>query len=119
MTVRLTVDRVEELLKCCILIQNKHSCSIRQFARLIRKIVASEPGVEYTPLYYKPLERVKDHQFQISEENFDRFIKVSPEIKSRIQSWINSLPNAFRMVIRGLPQLLIYTDASLQGWGLQ
>lgn len=34
--------------------------TIRKFAQLIGKLVASEPGVSYAPLYYKTLEIEKD-----------------------------------------------------------
>ena len=49
MTVRLTQERVKELLDCCSTILGKSKCPIRQFAKMIGKMVAAEPGVEYAP----------------------------------------------------------------------
>ena len=49
MAVRLTTERVEQLIECCLQIRNKNRCSIRHFARMIGKMVAAEQGVEYAP----------------------------------------------------------------------
>lgn len=38
----------------------KSRCTIGKFAQLIGKMVTSEPGVEYAPLFYKPLEKMKE-----------------------------------------------------------
>ena len=62
MTVRLPLEKKESVLKLCLSI-NKRSRShitIREFSRLIGKLVATEPGVEYAQLRYKSLERVKE-----------------------------------------------------------
>ena len=41
---------------------NKRShITIREFSRLIDKVVVTESGVKYAQLRYKPLERIKEN----------------------------------------------------------
>ena len=117
MTVRLPVERAEDFTQYCVKINSKHKCSIRKFAKMIGMMVATEPGVEYTLLAYKPLEKVKDHQLRINKGNFGRCIKITNEIKSHIQWWIGNICTAFKVIGRSPPQLHIFNDASNKGWG--
>ena len=43
--------------------------TIREFPRLIGKVVATEPG-EYAQLRYKALERIKEKRFKLNNGNF-------------------------------------------------
>ena len=60
MTVRLPVEKKEAILKLYFksIIKRSHINTIREFSRLIVKLVATEPGKEYTQLRYKTLERM-------------------------------------------------------------
>ena len=51
MTIWLTPERLNKILKCCLLMMTVSKCTIRTFAELIGKMVASEPSVEYAPLF--------------------------------------------------------------------
>ncbi len=55
MTVRLTPDRIKNFVELCMQISSKVVITIREFATVIGKMVAAEPGIEYAPLYYKRL----------------------------------------------------------------
>ena len=57
------------------MLKQKMHITIRKFAILIGKMVAAEPGVEHAPLFYKPLEKVKDTELRCHNGNFDRFMK--------------------------------------------
>ena len=58
MTVVLTERKTQDIIKQCSFILQTYSVTIREFAKLIGKLVSCEPGVQYAPLYYKSLERV-------------------------------------------------------------
>ena len=60
MTMRLPLEKTESILKLCLSINKRSHITIRQFSRLIGKLVTTEPGVEYAQLRYKPLERIKE-----------------------------------------------------------
>ena len=56
-------------------------------------------------------------QLRLNKGNFDHFMKISLDIKSHIQWWIDNLPNALKTVANISLQLVLHTDASLKGWG--
>ena len=117
MMVRLTIERADELLDCCSNLIRKSRCSIRQFAKMIGKMVEAEPGVEYAPLFYKPLEKIKDINLRRSKGNFDNLMRISRDSKCVIQWWLTNLKQSFKSVMRKPPHVLLYSDASLKGWG--
>ena len=49
---------------------------MRDFVRVIGKMVASEPGVKYAPLYFKDLEQFKDKSLKGHQGNFDAIIEL-------------------------------------------
>ena len=117
MTVCLTPERKNELIAYCKGLLNKSKCTIRQFAKLIGLMVASEPGVEHAPLFYKPLEKIKEFQLRINKGNFDRYMKINSKCKDTMQWWIDNLTSSFKPVTQKGPDLILYTDASRLGWG--
>ena len=89
MSVRLTTERMEELLQLCEHMLKQKMHIIRKFAILIGKMVAAEPGVEHAPLFYKPLEKIKDTELRCHNGNFDRFMTIPSEIKPILKWWIS------------------------------
>ena len=67
MTVRLPLDKKESFL----------NITIREFSRLIGKLAATEPGVEYAQLRYEPLERIKEKHLKLNNDNFDSTMIIS------------------------------------------
>ena len=55
MTIRLTDRKMTDIVQQGKSILSKGCITIRDFAQLIGKLVASEPGVAYAPLYYAGL----------------------------------------------------------------
>ena len=84
---------------------------------MIGKLVASEPGVGYAALFYKPLAKVTDYQLRINKGNIDCFMELSKETKGHIQWWINHIPYTVKTVMRSSPQYVIFTYASKLGSG--
>ena len=117
MSVCLTTKRIEELLQLCKhMLKQKMHITIRKFAILIGKMVAAEPGVEHAPLFYKPLEKIKDTELRCHNGNFDRFMTIPSEIKPILKWWISNLPNAYKLISHGTPNIVLYSNASKQGW---
>ncbi|MCG7876290.1 MAG: hypothetical protein JAZ03_08585 [Candidatus Thiodiazotropha taylori] len=117
MTVRLTEKRCQDIIGLCVKLKNEKRTTIRFFAKVIGKLVASEPGVEYAMLYIKPLEIIKEEQLLIHKGNFDSFMNVSLVIKSTLDWWVVNLPKIFKKVSHGTPKLILYSDSSNSGWG--
>lgn len=117
MLVTLTQDRIDNLLSLCEKLLLEKVISIREFAKLIGKMVASEPGVQYAPLYYKDLEHFKDKCLKYNNGNFDAKIRLDLECQRNIVWWINNLKDSFKPIIRPDPSIVLYSDSSKSGWG--
>ena len=52
MTVNITNDKAEGIIQLCTRLVKRRE-TIREFAQIIGKFVATEPAVEYAPLLYK------------------------------------------------------------------
>ena len=89
--------------------------TIRQFSQLTGRLVAIQPGVEYAPLYYKPLEKIKDHELKIHQGNYNSFMNISGSIHPIIDWWIHT--SSYKLFSHGRPKLTLYSDAPKTGWG--
>ena len=58
--VRLTEERANHIVEMASDLIKKRCVTIRQFAQILGKLVAAEPGVEFATLYTKSLEISKD-----------------------------------------------------------
>ena len=117
MTVRLPPRKIKNIIKHCKDILKKNILTIRDFAQIIGKLVASEPGVQYAALYYKPLEIQRDFELKLSKGDFDSHIILSQKSKDCLQWWIDNLATAFRPLERSQPSRVIEYDSSLTGYG--
>ena len=117
MTVRPTNEKCQKVIDMCHQILEHKRVTIRTFAQLIGKLVSLEQGVEYAPLYYKPLEKVKEVQLKLHRGNFDSFMTIPKEIYPVINWWIHNISSSFKLVSQGPPSLVIYSDSSTKAWG--
>ena len=117
MTIRLTPDRCQAVIECCKDIMAQKRVTIRKFSQLIGSLVATQPGVEYAPLYYKPLEKIKDHELKIHQGNYNSFMNIPRSIHPIIDWWIHNIFSSYKLVSHGRPKLTLYSDASKTGWG--
>lgn len=117
MTVRPTPEKCQKIVELCQQVLNCKRVTIRVFAQLIGKLVALEQGVEYAPLYYKPLEKVKDHHLKIHCGNFNSFMTVPKDIFPIINWWIENVSSSKKKISHGPPQIVLYSDASTKAWG--
>lgn len=117
MTIRLTPDRCQAVVECCKDIMAQKRVTIRQFSQLIGRLVATQPGVEYAPLYYKPLEKIKDYELKRHQGNYNSFMTIPRNIHPIIDWWIHNIFSSYKLVSHGRPKLTLYSDASKTGWG--
>ncbi|VDI77994.1 Hypothetical predicted protein [Mytilus galloprovincialis] len=91
--------------------------TVREFAKLIGKLVAAEHGVLYAPLFYKTLEIQKDFELKINKGNFESKMKLSKESRDCINWWILNLPYSFKPIVFKSPDRKIESDSSMIGYG--
>lgn len=80
-------------------------------------MVAAAPGVEYAPLFYKPLEKVKEQNLKTLKGDFDKYMAIPQNIKPCLSWWIEKLPSSFKLVSHGQPKIVLFSDSSKKGWG--
>ena len=94
---------------------NCKSITIRNLAKLIGKLVASEPTVQYALLYYKSLEIEKDLVLRQNKGNIDAKTSISNESKAYLQWWVDNIKSSSKPIIRSQPDIVIESDSSLTG----
>lgn len=117
MTIRLPDNKSEEIQSLCTELMQIANPSIRQVARIIGKMVASFPAVQYGQLYYRALERDKIKALKMNKGHFDRKMSLSLEAKQELQWWTDNVQSTFSPLRHPKPMLELCTDASGKGWG--
>ena len=118
MTIRVT-DEKKAKIKTILLaaIANPVDISMRQVAKIIGSLVSSLPGVQYGALYYRYFEMDKISALKISKGNFDAPMTVSKEGLENLRCWVDNIDESFSYLSIPPFDNIIYSDASLQGWG--
>ena len=68
--------------------------SLREPARILRKTVASFPGVTFGPLHYSHLENDKIRSLKYHKGNFEWKISLSAKAVSKTNWWINNIDSS-------------------------
>ena len=119
MTVRLTESKINNIYQCCKKILNMVYVEILQVSQLLGFMVASFPGVEYGPLFYRSLENDKIDALRDSRGNYNEKMKITTEAKNDLEWWIKNVHHSVRKISHGKPNFVLRTDASSSGWGAE
>ena len=117
MTVTLSERKANDIQLHCINMIKNVTMSIREFSKLIGKLVAAEPGVKYAPLHYKPLELQRDCGLKKNKGNFDKTMTLSQPSNTCLEWWIDNVKSACRPISSSTPKRKIETDSSMSGYG--
>ena len=117
MRIRLTEEKAVQITTACRRAREKGFMSTRELARLIGKMTATLPAVFPAPLWYRELQRQKNHTLQ-RFQSFETSVELSQEALLELDWWATkrNLVNG-RSVMTPEPDLTMETDASLTGWG--
>ena len=97
MTIRPTPEKCQKNIELGQQILARKRVTIRTFVQLIGKMVSLEQGVEYAPLYYRPLEKVKEEQLKSQCGNFDSFMTIPKHIYPVINWWVQNVSLALNL----------------------
>lgn len=117
MTIRLAPRKITDIKNTAMAMLREKTLSIREFAKMIGKMVAAEPGVKYAPIYYKSMEIERDQALKLSCGNFDATMNISTETKQCLRWWIKNIETTFRPISLLPPNRKIETDSSMIGYG--
>ena len=113
----LTQDKQEKLIRAASQVVSQTTLKIREVAGLIGLIIAFSQAFSYAEAYVKNLERDKVQALAKSRGDFDAWMTLSQESRDEIEWWLVNIGKSGRPVRRGEPDLVVYTDASMDGWG--
>jgi len=117
MTVRLTQEKMDDIILLCTRMIKTKRTTIREFAKLVGKLTAAEPGVQHAPLFIRPLEKVKEEQLKVHCGNFDSFMTIPRSIDSSLNWWVAHVKDSYKNVSIGPANIIIFSDASQRMFG--
>lgn len=113
----LPVNKKEAILSCIKGLMRRGYFSILDWAKLIGRLVAACPAVEYGAMYTKALERVKTLALIKNNFSYKEKMSLPRYILPDLAWWINKIPlarNSFKTFDFAME---LFTDASNTGWG--
>ena len=117
MKLSLPQEKVEGIISQCQMMLSAENVSIRDLMKLIGRLSSSAIAVLPAPLQYRAIQRQQIQELA-SSQNYDSLVTLTEEVKEELDWWCqNLLLSNGRSLVQASPQLVIASDASLQGWG--
>ena len=118
MTIKLTDEKKDKLIKIITEVLTKNRLKIRMVASLVGKLVSSLPGTLYGPLYYRNVERNKNFALKENRGNYERYMHLSTDAKNELNWWLENVNTMYAPIQWPPITQEISTDASgNNGWG--
>ncbi len=117
MTVTMTTDKVNKIMALIHDCLEQPKLTIRLVSKLLGKFNATRPANPWAGLYSKQLEIDKNLALAGNKYNFEAKMEISAKARADIHWWLEKLPSLSGPIRVPKPDLVIYTDASLEGWG--
>ena len=117
MTVSLTDKKKDKIRNIASQLLRTKSITIQQLAVFIGNLVAADVAMKNAPLYYKDLEIARNKALAIHRGNYQAPLRLNRNLRKLISWWFNNITTQFRNIVIPDPDLHIFSDASLTGWG--
>ena len=117
LTLGLTSQKRDNLIFLIDIFFKKHSSTIREFAKIIGRLVSGCPAIPYGIGYTKALERAKFQALLIADGNYDERFFLPSSLHPNLV-WLRENIRSARSPIRQFTfETEIFSDASKSGWG--
>ena len=116
MRISLTTEKADSLKAAAQALLLRKLPTIREVAEVIGKMVASFPGVQLGPLYYRQLENDKFQALREKYGNFDRPMVISGTARADLKRWINNIHTSYKPIYVAPPVMELKSDLSHLGW---
>ena len=115
MTVTLTAEKREKL-KALIqqALSNPSQIQIRTVAQFIGHFVSCLPAVRHG---YRQLDKNKTTALKSNKGNFDSIMSISASGQQGLKWWLPNVDTSFGYIRKPPIDLVVYSNASLIGWG--
>ncbi|XP_045105475.1 uncharacterized protein LOC123500986 [Portunus trituberculatus] len=95
----------------------KKEVTLLHLSSFIGLTVASDPAVELAPLRYKYLEIIRNRELTRTHGNYNSKITLDDHARELIYWWIHNVDSQVKSLRSSSPQLVMFSDACLTGWG--
>ena len=116
MLVSVPNNKAQNILEMLDSVLSQSHMPIRQFASILGKLAATLQGNRYGQLFLKYLEVSKTRALR-QEQGYEGTISITPSMYKELEWWKANIETVSRPIIQPNPHHVIYTDASLKGWG--
>ena len=117
MLVTLSPDKPDCIKQMLAEFLSKATTSIRHFAAILGTLAATLPANRYGQIFLKRLETEKAKALKKKSYNYDSKYHISDKTRTELSWWLENIDTASRPIAVKNPSIILYTDASFQGWG--
>ena len=117
MLITLTESKAETIKRLCSDLKGFKKPSIRTVARVVGKMVSSFPAVRFGKLFYRLIDNEKTAALKLHQGNYEAKMSLSIQAKQDLQWWIDNIIDNSAPIVESTPDITIFSDASLKGWG--
>ena len=110
-------QKITKTVEACTKLKAKNKPLISQVAKVIGILVSNFPGVQYSPLHYRQLEKDKSSPLKTNTGNYNSQMRLSNGSLQESDWWIQNMPTAKRELVVPTNNIVMQTDASKAGWG--
>lgn len=115
--VELPTDKVVKIKKLIDKFRITRECRIREFARFVGSLEVCCPALKYGRVHMRSLERERFLAFSCNNDNFEAYMTLSDTLKVELEWWKRNINLAHNSIMDVEPDIEMFTDASLSGWG--
>jgi len=117
MTTSEKIEKIEKIIHTCQgLLECPHP-TVREVASTLGLLISNFPAAKLGPVHFRSLDMDKTEALRLNKGNFDAFMQLSELSRSDLQWWINSARSLHNPISLPQPEVTLYTDASIEGWG--
>lgn len=117
-TLNLPLEKQTKIKRKCAQSLFENSITLQYLAEMIGLMIAACPTLYYGLLYTKQLEYEKGSFLKIKND-YSQIITLSTDAKNDIRWWIKNIDKSSRLFAMRKFKLMITTDSSLKGWGVE
>lgn len=115
---RLPENKVKKLEMKCKELLKKPRVTVREASSLIGDCVWAVSSVPYAQAHYRHLQGQTLRSQSLSPGSFEGEVILNADARAELSWWVSDLPrNNGKTIEDSDPDLLIFSDASLTGWG--
>lgn len=116
LSVALPREKVDSILNLCMDAMSKSRVSLREMASILGKFVWATNAVPFAQAHYRNFQLL--YIAQAKTADMEKLITLSEESCSDLSWWVENLARQNgKPLVQNDPDLVIFSDASLSGWG--